>query len=96
MQVENKLTESLYPVFFSLFCEIITWSGTRSIEEEQGTAAHRNLYVVPFKQELIPNHGISQLEYKRYFFMFSPKQGFFTLAASKVAIYISFRVLLAG
>ena len=28
--------------FFSLFCEITIWPGTRSIEEQQRTAVHRN------------------------------------------------------
>ena len=33
---------SHYILFFSLFCEIIIWSGTRSIEEQQRTAVNRN------------------------------------------------------
>ena len=39
--VEKKLTKSLYPLYFSLFCGVIIWSGKRVVEEEQGTAVHR-------------------------------------------------------
>ena len=64
MQVEKKLTESLYPISFFVILRdyyVVGKKGYRS-EEEWGTTVQRNNFPSVRDLSISSNHGISQLE----------------------------------